>query len=158
MTFGGLLPSPKTTMLLRWEKGKLLAFLFFSFAKSCSESDLCCDGCCSIGLMVVVTELHSSIWSGFGHNHDGNSERHQQQSQRLPRGRPYHQNHHQPVKKKRRMDGSNNSNGLGERSEIFQFGGDQNLVLRKERITKPFNFKPSKYTVLYFQIDRENLI
>ena len=29
MTFEVLLPSPKTTMLLRWEKRKLLAFLFF---------------------------------------------------------------------------------------------------------------------------------
>jgi len=101
--------------------------------------------------MVVVTELHSSIWSGFGHNHDGtSSERQQQQSQR-PLPRPYHQNHHQPVKKKRRMDGS--SNGLG--GEIFQFGGDQNLVLRKERITKPFNFKPSKYPTSIYQIDRK---
>ena len=79
--------------------------------------------------MVVVTELHSSIWSGFGH--DRGAERQQQPP---PSRRPSYQAH-QAVKKKRRIDGE---------SEIFQFGGDQNLVARKERITQPFNFKPSK--------------
>ena len=84
-----------------------------------------------VGLMVVVTELHSSIWSGFGHDRRGGG------AQPPPSRRPSYQGH-QAVKKKRRMDGE---------SEIFQFGGDQNLVPRKERITQPFNFKPSKCSI-----------
>ena len=108
--------------------------------------------CVRLPLMVVVTELHSSIWSGFGHTRTGGQPQQPQRRKQI----------NLPTYVKKRMDG-----------EIFQFGdegGQQRpqpqphsprplrpspQVLRsKGEITPqpPLLFKPSKYPLQFLKV------